>query len=513
MDATFLKTSPSDVKCHNSLISYWSTRFSKDTHHFHTTTSNMATFSSSDPIASSLSQEKHSSSSPTNVDQIPSSNSTQKANAIAPLSTNPNALSTEGFHTILRSNTRKKKITKTSPKSYYKVSHKKEQTESSTQSVFTQLSTIMQNEASTPVPSVTPTKDKTMSESSKTTITDAEDDAIMAEFENAANPPTKMAKTSNDNAQSTQPNQLTNQSQTSPVGHPNPSAPTGHHSHDTPSTPNNTNLFPQSKDIVTVENSPVSTTGSVPHATPALPNGVNIGMFTSTKLNEDTPRDLTKAPSIEQQDSSTHKIPIHQVEKKILTCRFKLHISGSSCNLPHLAKQVTKLFRQTDPALLILPFAKPYKDSEVLDTEENLPIDEESLKKWVVESYIQKDKLHFSMRFSSLKTIQSMAKKIFPWMRANKSYVKIDEIDSAKIACLGMFEGLHPDFRNRDSFKAYCLSHIHKFNPTIQPVISVYPRSVFAGAGLKKIESRGVVIEVASDMADYVLQTLAISSW
>ena len=502
-DAAFLTTPPSAVPCHNTLISYWSKHFSKRSIQSHKLQSNVKNVSSINKLSSLTSYEKNPSSS-ISRDKIPSSPPMPKANDLAPLSLHQNALSTDGYHTILRSNTRRKKITKTSPKNYYTHSHKTETTESKPTSVFTKLSTIMQNEASPPVPSVTPTKDTNMSETSQTTFTDAEDDAIMAAFENPVDPPTKMAKTTQGSGlQSSQPSPAVSPTPNQTKVHSPSSQGTG--APNANPTPPSANLFPQSKDIVTPENSGNAT----PQATPALPNGVNIGMFTSTKIAVDTQRDLTKAPSIEQQEASAHKIPIHQVEKKILTCRFKLHISGSSCNLPHLAKQVAKLFRQTDPALLILPFAKPYKDSEVLDTEENLPINEESLKKWVVESYIQKDKLHFSMRFSSLKTIQAMAKKIFPWMRANKSYVKIDEIDSAKIACLGMFEGLHPDYRNRDVFKAFCLAHIRKFNPIIKPVISVYPRSVFAGAGLKKIESRGVVIEVASDMADYVLQTLA----
>ena len=113
------------------------------------------------------------------------------------------------------------------------------------------------------------------------------------------------------------------------------------------------------------------------------------------------------------------------------------------------------------------------------------------------------------MRYSTIKSVSALSKKIFPWMKANNSFVKIDKIKSEKISCLGLFEGLHPDFRNRDTFKNYIQQHILKFNPTLKPVLSVYPRGVYAGAGLEKVESRAVVIEVATTQADYVLQALS----
>ena len=113
------------------------------------------------------------------------------------------------------------------------------------------------------------------------------------------------------------------------------------------------------------------------------------------------------------------------------------------------------------------------------------------------------------MRFSTIKIVSAISKKIFPWMKANKSFVKIDQIKSEKISCLGLFEGLYPDFRNRDTFKKFCLEHIKHYNPSITPVLSVYPRGVYAGAGLEKAESRAVVIEVAKEQADSILQALS----
>ena len=450
--------------------------------------------------------------------KIPLSSSLDTSSNTAPLSQQKVDSSTGSFHTVLRTNTRRKKLNKTSPKNYYTCAHNSNTKESENISVFTKLNNIMQAETNNNNPSpVTPNPDSTMQDTQSQIITleadaaDAETDAIMAEFDSAQ--PNKFQKTVATSTDPTSTPHVSNQ----------PSVQEGN---STPSPAPTARPFPQSTSIVT----PDKTWGGAPEGNNQIPNpappqpkldvpthngptGTNVGMFTSsTPTQESSNPDLHNAPSIAQQNASSRKIPIKSITKHIVTCRFKLHISGVSCNLPHLVKQVTKLFRQVDSALHILPFDRASStDNDVLDNEENLPIEEELLKKWVVEVRTIKDKLHFSMRYSCIKEIPALAKKIFPWMRANKSYVKIDEIDSPTISCLGLFEGLHPDFRNRDNFKKYCISHIHKYNPALKPAISVYPRAVYAGAGLQKVESRAVVLEVSTGVADAVLQAMAHS--
>ena len=403
--------------------------------------------------------------------KIPLKSDSANDPATAPNPTVHNAMSTHEFRLVLRKKSSRHKKTALSPKSYYQQTKPTISKESSKDSVFVQYSKIISqtenkqtmSEATSPTtPTVTPEKDSEMKNAYvDPPLTDAETSAIMEEFDAATNePPSKQSRT---------------------------------------------------KDaVIDMTAQPVQTNPTPPKpAPPSGPTGTNIGMFTSVQESSNSaPVNINKAPSIATQNESTHKIAVNHVEKHFITCRFKLSIKGQSCNLPHMAKQATKLFRSVDPSLHIMPFSTNV-NNQVLDTEENLPHDEAALKTWVVESSIQKDKLHFTMRYSTIKEVGALSKKIFPWMKANRSYVKIDKITSEKISCLGIFEGLHPDFRNRDTFKQFCLQHIKKYNPVLKPEISIYPRSVYAGAGLEKVESRAVVIEVAVEEADLIMQALS----
>ena len=481
-DAKFLKADKHSNQHPPVTQSYWHEKFNQKVQPTTTTASkiNMHTLSKKPSDTSSHRKQLDPQS------QIPSSSDSYNDKPIAPDSHNPDTSSTSTFHTVLRKKNKKHRKTILSPKSYYKKQSHTISTESSNQSVFTKYSEFIDDDTdlsmtasdNDPPPQVSPEKDANMKDASiHSTMTPEEENALLEEFDaSTQEPPPKLHKTSSNasNAINSSPQSAT---------------PKNHTSH--------ASVQPQAH---IVNNDPQ--TG---------PTGVNIGMFTSTQEHISTPssQSLNKAPSIQEQNAVANKIPVSSVLKHIVTCRFKLHIKGSSCNLPHLAKQVVKLFRSADSSLTILPFHGGKDSNTVLDTEENLPHEEEAIKTWVVDSQIIRDRLHFSMRFSCIKDIPFLAKRVFPWMKANRSYVKLDKITSDKISCLGLFEGLHPDFRNRGVFKQYCLQHIKKYNPAIDPEISIFPRSVYAGAGLEKVESRAVVIEVASELAEFVLQAIS----
>ena len=489
--ASFLKAPPPVHSQSTNLISYWATRFRNSN-------TNLIQNKLKTNISHSAKSPSDKSSHPNStrvLTKIPSNTNTYKSLSTAPeFKTSPN-LSTLEFHTVLRKKSNRAKKYTLSPKSYYNKTLPTNSKESS-QSVFTQFSKFieedepianMESTSQSPVNQVSPEKDVTMKTTPDSTpMTPEEEKALLEEFDvSAQEPPSKLHKTWGGPPDPTSP------TQTSPTvhltqqhGNPTPPAPPA------PSTP-----------------SP----SSIP-SPPVLPTGTNIGMFTATQHQpEGSTNDIRKAPSIAQQNAISNRIPVSRVEKTIMTCRFKLLIKGHSCNLPHLAKQVVKLYRSADSSLHILPFHGVSENNKVLDTEDNLPHDEEEIKTWVVKSQVIKDRLHFTMKFSSIKTIPALSKRVFPWMKANKSFVQMDKIDSEIISCLGLFEGFHPDFRNRDIFKQYIESHIKKYNPAITQEISVYPRAVFAGAGLNKVESRAVVIEVAEKMADATLQALTHS--
>lgn len=238
------------------------------------------------------------------------------------------------------------------------------------------------------------------------------------------------------------------------------------------------------------------------------PNGSNVGLFTSNTSTNTTNASLKTAPSIQQQNTSPNCLKVSSITKQTITFRYKLHVFNNSCNMPLMVKQVTKLVRELDPTMTILPFQSS-NANDFLDHEDNLPLEEDALKKWIANVQISQDKLLVTMKYSLMKTIKALSGPIFAWMKRNKSFVKMDLIDSEKVTCIGFFEGLHPDFRNREHFKEFCQTHIDKYAPALKTPVSIFPRPVYVGRGFDKIESRAVVIEADSNSANVVLQAMS----
>ena len=83
--------------------------------------------------------------------------------------------------------------------------------------------------------------------------------------------------------------------------------------------------------------------------TPKPLEAVHIGTFTSKKQYART-NNINHHPTIKEQEKSIKNIPIKTNERKLITCRFKLHVDGGSCNLPSLVKSIVKLYRTSDPS-------------------------------------------------------------------------------------------------------------------------------------------------------------------
>ena len=82
----------------------------------------------------------------------------------------------------------------------------------------------------------------------------------------------------------------------------------------------------------------------------------NVGMFTTKKLNNTaSDKNIKMFPTIADQNETTIKVPVREVTKNVIMCRFKCKIEGTSCNLGLVVKQVVKLFRSADTALQIMP--------------------------------------------------------------------------------------------------------------------------------------------------------------
>jgi len=256
---------------------------------------------------------------------------------------------------------------------------------------------------------------------------------------------------------------------------------------------------------------------SVPQV--SVDKATNVGTFvsaTSSIVITPTKKDLKSPPVItDKVIENTRRVPIRTNSKQEITCRFKIRIEGGTCNLPLLVKQVVKLYRGVDPSLSILPIQDTNDDSFIIDNEDAIPETEEELKQWVTYVIPQYERVHFTMRFSIMKSIHSISGPIFAWMKLNRSYVKMDTIRSDKILTLGFFEGFHPDFQSRDKFKQYCMDHITSKTKDLLPFtskdFSIYPRSVYVGSTMEKVTTRALVIEVSADHSSSVLSSLSTS--
>ena len=419
-------------------------------------------------------------SSPSNkksTPQIPNSSQTVPSagneSVSAPDSSTSLSIDTATFTTILRNKRNRKKTCKLSPHSYYRQSSHKKLTESSSSklSAFTQLNNILRSATMSSQPSPTdpnpPTpEDDTMDTTAVTpdksvapseNLTDAQTESIIQEF--------------------------TSHEFTNPSTKPQPQD----------------NLSPSAQHV-----------SSNIRPTFVKPSSINVGMFTSVATSNPKP-DLSSPPTIAQQNS-TGTMKVSHIEKNIIIFRYRLKVTQSSCNLPFMVKQVTRMLREIDPSLHILPIDSS-NCNHVLDHEDNLPNEENALNTWVSDISTWKDRLQFTMKYAFIKTLPYLKGPVFAWMKANSSFVKMDKIDSADITCVGFFEGLHPDFRNRELFKQFCNTHVKNYMQSIDPTftfeLSIFPRGVYAGAGIHKKETRGVVLEVATDISETILQAFS----
>ena len=233
----------------------------------------------------------------------------------------------------------------------------------------------------------------------------------------------------------------------------------------------------------------------------------NVGLFTSSVHQGPSPSPNMSPPAgTENQSVRVNRT----LNKTYITCRFRIRVQQNMCHVPFIARQVVMQLQKTDPSMCILPFNEDDPDDKVLDSPSLLPDDEELLKTWVVNTYTYRENVNFSMKFSVLKSFKMIQNGLFPWMTKNNSFVKMDRIKSDKIVTVGFFTNFHPDYHNRDDFKAFCKKHVNDTVATpLNDDISVYARTVYAGTGIQKVTSRVCVIESATIDAEIISSAFA----
>ena len=174
-------------------------------------------------------------------------------------------------------------------------------------------------------------------------------------------------------------------------------------------------------------------TNNVP-PTLVKPAVINISMFTSTSTERSQPN-LAVPPSIPNQNEAGW-MKVAQIHKNIITFRYKLKVEKSTYNLPFMVKQVTCMLLEIDPSIHILQFNSTDCNHVLLDHEDSLPTEEDKIKTWVQEVSTWKDRLHFTIKYAFIKEKDALKCPVFSWMKANSSYVKMDQIGFESINCV-----------------------------------------------------------------------------
>ena len=78
------------------------------------------------------------------------------------------------------------------------------------------------------------------------------------------------------------------------------------------------------------------------------------------------------------------------------------------------------------------------------------PSDESSLRQWVYNPRLIRNKLHFTLRFCSVASLRHIHDSVYPWMMKNTSFVKMDFLSSMEVVGIGCIVECHTQYYNRD---------------------------------------------------------------
>ena len=228
------------------------------------------------------------------------------------------------------------------------------------------------------------------------------------------------------------------------------------------------------------------------HSSSSTPQDPNTSNTKDTDNNSSNNENQSKSTNTSTSTSPSSEAKIDEMHNLSIRPKvFKTRIEGS---FPELARTFFAKIREWDNDVSIIPFSNSAQN--VLSHESNIPDDMEQASAWI-RNTIDNDKWkYFSFQIRTTKTRDYIRGKMFRWMSEVKCYTKVDLISSDKIACLGFFTNLHPEFHNRDRI----MCHIHEYltNELNQKTyVSIYTRPIHAGKGNDRTETHAVVIEAA----------------
>ena len=235
-----------------------------------------------------------------------------------------------------------------------------------------------------------------------------------------------------------------------------------------------------------------------------LNEGVDISQYTP-ELQNTQPSQNINSPPQETQQKEHQVVPI---TLKTFHMRVSYGLQHRGQHTPSDIKNFVRVFRSIDPQMKILPFnLEEREDVDVITEESQLPDSQSELAKWAVSIEIShNNKLHFSLRASSVLKFAELRRQLFKWCTQTKSYVKFDNITSQRIFGAGWLLGVHPRYHNRNALKAIlCNSSLD-----LMDKIAVYPRKVWQDSTpeTEKTKTNAIVIDGDYFQKDRIIQHL-----
>ena len=233
-------------------------------------------------------------------------------------------------------------------------------------------------------------------------------------------------------------------------------------------------------------------------------NGINISNMTP---KEDKANFNFCLPTMKEQEKDLVR------KKTSYIIHNKIHVE-KMINAQKVVQMLFRVLRKADPTVLLLPYDGTTSQNQYIDVEDNIPEEENELKKYISVAKRQyAKKFVFSMRISITETPVLVKNRIFDWCRGQHHYVDFKQIQSANVFAAGWLYRLHQNYYNRDHVREWMTRN----NESLKHHIHLAPAKLFKetteGGQLKRILTRGIRVEVTFEKKEEIMQQLYKLKW
>ena len=191
-----------------------------------------------------------------------------------------------------------------------------------------------------------------------------------------------------------------------------------------------------------------------------------------------------------------------------ITARFEVPAPiKEKINIPLVAKQVFRLFKDADRTCRLMPFfGNENEDISSIDQEDAIPDEEKEIKQYVDNPRFVNEKLFFNVRISSMRPMKHMKDSLIPWMQKNLGFVRLDTLRCRDIHAVGCIVDFHTTLHNRHTLKEHVKNEllIHGYKGEF----NMYARNVWNNHLGNKVVTRAMVIEVDKVNKDFAIDAL-----